>query len=161
MRKRVRSWWQKAQLRFWYKHTTVQPRWLSKREYCDPCGVLPMVLFEILVKFRDGEMYKSDVDWDCEYHIDVKNTIEELYTWWFNEGLPYLEDRHPVAQALYSEVRQSDPVGKSSKSDEEAMAKTDAYHEKLHKWMIFEEDMETELTHKLHQLIDIRHHLWT
>jgi hypothetical protein len=90
---RPKNIWYKFKCWGWKRYTTVKPRTLDHTWY-DKSGLLPHVMFEILCRFVEEEMYPDGeegiVDWSwTDDHQNAHDEMISLYKWWTEE---YEED---------------------------------------------------------------------
>lgn len=140
---------------FFKQWSTVKSRELDST-YIDICDLMPYTVMELVCRYVEHEMDHVDWTWCDEVRADSE-VIMDAYHFWYDEYLPFREDRHPVERQLYETLDKirlpKDQIWTHDSCPE--------YNEALRKWGDFEINIEQKLDEHLAKLMSVRQRLWT
>lgn len=147
--------WYKIKCKFWYKYSTIKPRYLS-HIWIDRDILLLHCSFEILCNFVEKELDQDHIYW--EYNEEYKNAKQgliDLYNWWIdcnkNRQDHYLLDKdyNAIYKTLYSLIKEFDNKN------------TEFYFEYINAITTLKDMHEEFVNNQLKKLIDLRKWMWT
>lgn len=172
--------WRRLTHRFWYRHSTIKPRYMG-HGWANRDELMAHMMFEILSQFIEKECNPEIVEWHGEqpYMVtvampdgwvesrNVRDEMQDLYDWWRDV---YHTEYQAVSDILWAEVEKHEPnympceggwLVYSSKrvwdSEESELIHANCMKALNH----LDQLMLADLENRLQRVLNIRHHLST